>query len=70
MKANGMEPGTWDDGREALQEFQRGHDEIGGAIAVRGFQLQHDLTALVWLSCLWPKAGRVMSRQRRSRFCR
>ncbi len=34
-----MEPGTWDEGREALQEFQRGHDEVGGAIAIRGFEL-------------------------------
>jgi len=44
METNEMEPGTRDEGREALEEFQRGHDEMGGAIAVRGFQLQHDLT--------------------------
>ena len=28
---------------QALQEFQWAHHEMGGAIAVRGCQLQHDL---------------------------
>ena len=45
MEANEMESGTRDERREALEEFQRGHDEMGGAIAVRGFELQHDLTS-------------------------
>jgi len=45
MEANEMEPGTQDEGREALEEFQRGHDEMGGAIAIRGFELKHDLTS-------------------------
>ncbi len=40
-----MEPGTWDEGRQALQEFQRGHHQMGGAIPVRGFELQDDLTS-------------------------
>ena len=44
METNEMKPGTWDEGGQALQEFQRGHHKMGGAIAVRGFQLQHDLT--------------------------
>ncbi len=43
MKANEMEPWPWDKCGQALEEFQRGHDEMGGAIAVRGFELQHDL---------------------------
>ena len=33
MEAKEMEPGTRDEGREAFEEFQRGHDEMGGAIA-------------------------------------
>ena len=43
MEANVMKPGTRDEGGHALQEFQRGHDEMGGAIAVRGFELEHHL---------------------------
>ena len=43
MEANEMEPGTRDAGREALQEFQRGHHQMGGTIAVRGFELEDDL---------------------------
>ncbi len=43
MEANEMEPGTRDEGGEALQEFQRGHHEVGGAIAVWGFELEDDL---------------------------
>ncbi len=43
MKANEMEPWPWDKCGQALQEFQRGHDEMGDAIAVRGFELKHDL---------------------------
>ncbi len=38
-----MEPGTWDERRQALEEFQRGHDEMGGAIAIRGFELEDNL---------------------------
>ncbi len=44
MEANEMEPRTWDERGQALQEFQRAHHQMGGAIAVRGFELQHDLT--------------------------
>ncbi len=43
MEANEMEPGTWDEGGQALEEFQRGHHQMGGAIAIRGFELKHDL---------------------------
>ncbi len=34
MDANEREPGTWDECGQALQEFQRGHHQMGGAIAV------------------------------------
>lgn len=44
MKANEMEAGTWDEGGQALEEFQRGHHQMGGAIAVRGFELEDDVT--------------------------
>ena len=43
MEANEMEPRTWDERGQALQEFQRAHHQMGGAIAGRGFELQHDL---------------------------
>jgi len=59
MEANEMQPGTWDERREALQEFQRAHHEMGGAIAVRGFELQHDLAGRGPRRHLWPRAGRV-----------
>ena len=38
-----MEPRTWDEGGQTLQEFQRAHHQMGGAIAVRGFELEDDL---------------------------
>ena len=43
MEANEMEPGTRDEGGQALREFQRAHHEMVGAIAVRGFELEDDL---------------------------
>ncbi len=46
MEANEMEAGTWDQRSQTLQEFQRRHDYMCGAIAVRGFELQDDLP--VW----------------------
>jgi len=44
MEANEMQPRTQDKGGQALQEFQRAHHQMGRAIGVRGFELQHDLT--------------------------
>jgi len=44
MEANEMEPRLRNEGGQALEEFQRGHHQMGGAIAVRGFQLEHNLT--------------------------
>ncbi len=43
MEANEMEAGTRDQGGQALQEFQRCHDDMRGAIAVRRFELKHDV---------------------------
>ncbi len=43
MEANEMEPGPWDESRQALQEFQRAHHEMGGPIPVRCFELEDDL---------------------------
>ena len=39
-----MKPRTWNECGEALEEFQRAHHEMGGAIAIRGFELEDDLT--------------------------
>ncbi len=41
-----MEPGTRDERRHSLQEFQRGHHEMGGPIPVRGFELEDNLAGL------------------------
>ncbi len=46
MEANEMQPRTRNKGREALQEFQRGHHEMGGPIPVRGFELEDNLAGL------------------------
>jgi hypothetical protein len=34
--------GTRDERGQALEKFQRGHHEMGGAIAIRGFELEDD----------------------------
>ena len=44
MEANEMEPRPWDECGQSLQEFRGAHHEMGGAIAVRRFELQGDLT--------------------------
>ena len=46
MAANEMEAGTRDQGGQTLEEFQGRHDDMRGAIAVRGFELQDDVA--VW----------------------
>ncbi len=38
-----MASGTRDESRQALQEIQRGHHQMGGSIAVRRFELEDDL---------------------------
>ncbi len=60
MEANEMEAGSRDQGGQALQEFQRCHDDMRGAIAVRRFELENDRAGPVRRSRLWPRAGRVM----------
>ena len=42
MEANEMEAGTRDQGGQALEEFERCHDDTRGAIAVEGFEFQDD----------------------------
>ena len=32
MEANEVKPGTWDQRSQALEEFEGGHDDMGGAI--------------------------------------
>jgi len=44
-----METRAGHQGGQALHEFQRLHDDMGGAVFVRTFQLQHDLTGAVAL---------------------
>ena len=60
MEANEMEVGPRDQGGQALQEFQRCHHDMRGAIAIRVFEFQHDLPWGVRVKRLWPRAGRVM----------
>ena len=43
MEANEMQPGPGNQGGQALEEFQRTHDEMGGAFAVGRFELEDDL---------------------------
>ncbi len=38
-----MESGTGDEGGEALEELEGRHDDMGGAVAVGGFEFQHDV---------------------------
>ena len=52
MEANQMQPGTRDECGEPLQELQRRHDDVGGAVAVGAFELQHDLAGAVALEPL------------------
>ena len=47
MEANEIEPGTWHEGGQALHKFQWGHHDVGGAILVGAFELQHDLAGAV-----------------------
>ena len=61
MEAKEMESGTRDECGQALEEFQRGHDEMGGAIAIRGLELEDDLAGPSAAEpFLWLRAGRVM----------
>ncbi len=45
MEANEMEPWTRDERSQAWPELERGHHEMGGPVAVRGFEFEHDRTS-------------------------
>ena len=44
MEANEMQPGTGNQGGQALHELERRHHDMGGTVVVRTFELQHDIT--------------------------
>ena len=44
MEADEMQPGTGHERGEALHEFERFHHDMGGAVVVGAFELQHDIT--------------------------
>ncbi len=44
MEPNERQPGTRNECGQALQKFQRAHHQMSGAIAIRGVELNHDLT--------------------------
>ena len=44
-----MQPGARHQSGQTLQELQRRHDDMGGAIAVGAFELEHDLAGAVAL---------------------
>lgn len=43
MEVNEMETGSRDQGGQALEEFERRHDDMCGAITVRRFELKDEL---------------------------
>ncbi len=47
MESNEVEPGPWHKRGQALHELQWCHDDVGGAILIRAFQLQHNITGAV-----------------------
>ncbi len=47
MEANQMQPGARHQCGQALQELQRRHDDVGGAVAVGAFELQHHLAGAI-----------------------
>src|SRR4051812_29158538 len=52
MEANQMQPGTRDQCGQALQELQRRHHDMGGAVAPGTFELEHDLACAIALEPL------------------
>jgi hypothetical protein len=55
-----METRAVNQGRQALHELQRLHDDMSGAVFVRTLQLQHDWPARLHLSRSLAMAGRVI----------
>jgi hypothetical protein len=45
---------------QALHEFQRRHDDVGGAVAEGALQLQHDLAGAITLEPFIGNGGRVL----------
>src|SRR3954468_18968405 len=52
MEANQMQPRTWNQCGQALQELQRRHHDMGGAVAPGTFELEHDLACAIALEPL------------------
>ena len=52
MEANQMQPWPRHECGQALHELQRRHDDVGGAVAPRAFELQHDLARWIALEPL------------------
>jgi len=52
MGANQMQPGTRNQCGQALHEFQRRHDDMGGAVAPGALELEHDLACAIALEPL------------------
>ena len=52
MEANQMQPGTRDQCGQALHELQRGHHDMGGAVAPGALELEHDLAGAIALEPL------------------
>ena len=57
MEANQMQPGTRHQCGQTLQEFQRRHNDVGGAVPVGAFELQHDLAGAIALEPLVGDGG-------------
>ena len=47
MESYEVEPGPWHKRCQALHERQWRHDDVGGAILIRAFQLQYNVTGAV-----------------------
>ena len=47
METYQIEPRPWHEGVQALHEFERGHDDVSGAVPVRTFELQYDIAGAV-----------------------
>ncbi len=52
-----MQAGTRHQSGQALQELRRRHDDVGGAVAVGAFELQHDLAGAIALEPPVGKGG-------------
>ncbi len=59
MEANEVKPGTGDQGSQALEEFQRRHYDMGGAITIRGFELQDDVAFWCARQAFMAQGGQV-----------